>query len=152
MKKTLYTLFTMLLIVLLSSSCYTKKQSIRKFCKSDSVTVTIHDTITTETILSDTVFSASIDTLILTKDRLSIRYIKVRDSIYLSGEYKGDTLIITKEVKAPCLIPSVSSYSFNEWLEGQPFWVGLVVMAILIFALLFAVQTIIGAANKYASK
>ena len=152
MKKTLYTLFTMLLIVLLTSSCYTKKKAIEKFCKSDSVTVTIHDTIRTETLRVDSVFSAKLDTILLTNDRLSIRYIKVRDSIYLSGQCLGDSIIITKEVKVQTLCPSISSYSFNEWLEGQPFWISFIVMVILIFAILYLIQTIVSAANKYASK
>jgi hypothetical protein len=134
------------------SSCYTKKQAISKFCKSDSVSVTIHDTIRTETLRVDSVFSVNLDTILLTKDRLSIRYIKVRDSIYLSGECKGDSIIITKEIKVPCTIPSISSIRFNDWLEGQPFWVGLIVMLILIFALLYTFQTLAGAFDRYASK
>jgi hypothetical protein len=111
----------------------------------------IHDKIRTETFRVDTVFSAILDTILLTKDRLSIRYIKVRDSIYLSGECKGDTVYLTKEIKVPCTIPSISSYSFNEWLEGQPFWVGFIVMVILIFALLYAFQSIMEVFNKRAS-
>ena len=141
-----------LLALLLSQSCYTRKKAIRKFCKSDSVTMMIHDTIRTETLRVDSVFSVNLDTILLTKDRLSIRYIKVRDSIYLSGECKGDSIIITKQIKVPCTIPSISSIRFNEWLEGQPFWVGLIVMLILIFALLYTFQTLAGAFDRYASK
>jgi hypothetical protein len=141
-----------LLALLLSQSCYTKRKAIEKFCKSDSVTVTIHDTIRTETLRVDSVFSVNLDTILLTKDRLSIRYIKVRDSIYLSGECKGDTLYITKEIKVQTLCQSIGSYSFNEWLEAQPFWVGLIVMLILIFALLYTFQTLAGAFDRYASK
>jgi hypothetical protein len=141
-----------LLALLLSQSCYTRKRAIQKFCKSDSVSVTIRDTIRTETLRVDSVFSVNLDTILLTKDRLSIRYIKVRDSIYLSGECKGDSIIITKQIKVPCTIPSISSIRFNEWLEGQPFWVGLIVMLILIFALLYTFQTLAGAFDRYASK
>ena len=114
--------------------------------------MTIHDTIRTETLRVDSVFSVNLDTILLTKDRLSIRYIKVRDSIYLSGECLGDTIYLTKQIKVPCTIPSISSIRFNEWLEGQPFWVGLIVMLILIFALLYTFQTLAGAFDRYASK
>jgi hypothetical protein len=145
-------IIVIILALLMLSSCYTKKQSIRKFCKSDSVSVTIHDTIRTETLRVDSVFSVNLDTILLTKDRLSIRYIKVRDSIYLSGECLGDTIYLTKQIKVPCTIPSISSIRFNEWLEGQPFWVGLIVMLILIFALLYTFQTLAGAFDRYASK
>lgn len=116
------------------------------------MSVTIHDTIRTETLRVDSVFSVNLDTILLTKDRLSIRYIKVRDSIYLSGECKGDTIYYTKEVKVQTLCPSIGSYSFNEWLEAQPFWVGLIVMLILIFALLYTFQTLAVAFDRYASK
>ena len=137
---------------MLLSSCYSKRKAIEKFCKSDSVSVTIRDTIRTETLRVDSVFSVNLDTILLTKDRLSIRYIKLRDSIYLSGECKGDTIYYTKEIKVPCTIPSISSIRFNEWLEGQPFWVNLIVMVILIFALLYTFQTLAGAFDRYASK
>jgi hypothetical protein len=141
-----------ILALLMLNSCYTRKRAIEKFCKSDSVSVTIHDTIRTETLRVDSVFSVNLDTILLTKDRLSIRYIKVRDSIYLSGNCLGDTLYITKEVKVQTICPSISSYSFNQWLEGQPFWVGLIVMLILIFALLYTFQTLVDVFNKRQSK
>ena len=140
-----------ILALLLSQSCYTKRKAIEKFCKSDSVSVTIHDTIRTETLRVDSVFSVNLDTILLTKDRLSIRYIKVRDSIYLSGQCIGDTIYLTKQIKVPCTIPSISSIRFNEWLEGQPFWVGLIVMLILIFALLYTFQTLVEVFNKRQS-
>ena len=152
MKKTLYTLFTILLVISLTSCGTIRKKIIEKHCKSDSVTIIIHDTIKTESLRVDSVFYYDTDTITIVKDKLTIQYKKVRDSVYLSGTCEGDTLYITKEVKVQTICPSVSSYSFNEWLEGQPFWVGLVVMSILIFAILFAIQTIISAANKYASK
>jgi hypothetical protein len=145
-------IIVIILALLLSQSCYTRKRAIEKFCKSDSVSVTIRDTIRTETLRVDSVFSVNLDTILLTKDRLIIRYIKVRDSIYLSGECKGDTIYYTKEVKVQTICPSIGSYSFNEWLEGQPFWVGLIVMLILIFALLYTFQTIVEVFNKRASK
>ena len=152
MKKTLYTLSTILLVISLTSCGTIRKKIIEKHCKSDSITFIVHDTIRTETLRIDSVFSAKLDTILLTNDRLSIRYIKVRDSIYLSGQCLGDTIYLTKEVKVQTICPSVSSYSFNEWLEGQPFWIGFIVMVILIFAILYLIQTIVSAANKYASK
>jgi hypothetical protein len=143
--------YTIILLLLLTS-CYTKKQAINKFCKSDSISVIMRDTIVTQTIKTDTSFFYDIDTVLITKENLSIRYVKFRDSVYLTGKCKGDSIFITKEVKVQTLCPSISSYSFNEWLEGQPFWVGFIVMVILIFAILYLIQTIVSAANKYASK
>jgi hypothetical protein len=62
----------------------------------------------TETVHADTVFSTVLDTVILTKDKLSIRYIKVRDSIYLSGECVGDTVYITKEIPIRFTTPKLT--------------------------------------------
>jgi hypothetical protein len=100
---------TILFVVILLSSCYTKKQAIDKFCHQDTaeIVVRIHDTTIVESIITDTVFSASIDSFVVTKDKLVIKYLKIRDSIYLSGEYKGDTIYKIREiaVKAPCNCP-----------------------------------------------
>jgi hypothetical protein len=68
----------------------------------------IHDTIRTETIRADTFFSAKLDTFIVTNDRLTIRYKKVNDTIYLSGECLGDTIYLTKTIKVPHIIPKES--------------------------------------------
>ena len=134
------------------TSCYTRKKAIEKFCKSDSVSVTIRDTITTEKVTKDTIFSSLVDTIIITKNKLSIKYIKLHDSIYLSASCDSDTIYYTKEVKVQTLCPSIGSYSFNEWLEGQPFWVNLIVMFILILALLYLFHMVGEWANKRASK
>lgn len=123
--------------MVLCSGCYTKKKAIEKFCKSDSVSVIIHDTIRTETITTDTVFSTSLDTVIIKDGKLSIRYIKLRDSIYINGTCEGDTIYLTREVKAPCTIPSISSYSINDWLDGQSFFLQIGFYLILASALLF---------------
>lgn len=79
----------------LLSSCYTKKRAIEKFCSPTSYdsTIVLHDTIVVDSISHDTVFHARIDTVELTKDKLTIKYIRVKDSIYLSGEYAGDTIV-----------------------------------------------------------
>lgn len=95
------TIIIILFSILVTSSCYTKKKAIEKFCKQDSIEVTIHDTITTETIHVDSVFSSVLDTIILTKDKLTIRYYKIHDSIYLSGTMEADTIFYTKTIQVP---------------------------------------------------
>lgn len=102
--KTLY----IILISLILTGCYTKK-GCQKLCVVDTVstTLTIRDTIIVESIKTDTFFSASVDTFTLVKDNLVIKYKKVLDKVYLSGEYKGDTIYKTKQVfvKVPCTKP-----------------------------------------------
>jgi len=89
------------------TSCANAKRC-AKFCSPQDTVITIHDTVRTETIHADTVFSVVLDTVIMTKDKLTIRYIKVRDSIYLSGECVGDTVYITKQITIPFTIPKLT--------------------------------------------
>lgn len=141
-----------LLLIILTSSCYTKKKAIEKFCKSDSVSIIVHDTIKTETITTDTVFSTMLDTVIIKEGKLSIRYIKVRDSVYINGECEGDTIYLTKEVKVQSICPSPSSYTFTEWIGGQPYLVVGFFIVVFSLALFFIFQLIINILNRFASR
>jgi len=89
-----------LILILLLSSCYTKHQAIEKFCNQDtaSVIVTIHDTIITETIQTDTIFNEFVDSVYITKDKLEIVYVKKFGKIYIEGKCKGDTIYYEKKV------------------------------------------------------
>lgn len=138
--------------MMLCWGCYTKKKAIEKFCKSDSVSVIVHDTIRTETITTDTVFSKSLDTVIIKDGKLSIRYIKVRDSIYINGECEGDTIYLTKEVKVQSICRGPSSYTFTEWIGGQPYLVVGFFIVVFSLALIFIFQLIINALNRFASR
>ncbi len=62
-----------LLAITIMASCYTKKRAIEKFCTKDTLVVTLHDTIRTETIRTDTAFVYKGDTITITKDRLQIK-------------------------------------------------------------------------------
>ena len=59
-------------------------------------TITIYDTTIIESVKADTVFNADFDTIVITKEKLRIKLVHIRDSIYVSGECKGDT--ITKKI------------------------------------------------------
>ena len=89
------------------TSCANAKRC-AKFCSNQDTVITIHDTVRTETVKIDSVFSAYIDTIVLNKEKLTIRYIKVRDSIYLSGECVGDTVYITKEIPIRFTTPKLT--------------------------------------------
>ena len=103
-----------ILAVLFLSSCYTKNQSIRKFCSQDtaSVILTIHDTILIDSIQVDTVFSDTIDSVYITKDKLEIVYVKKFGKIYIEGKCKGDTIYYEKKVliEVPIDCPKLSWY------------------------------------------
>jgi hypothetical protein len=67
-----------LLIIILFTSCYTKKKAIEKFCQSDTTTIVVRDTIYTESVKHDTTFSERVDSIYIEKDRLRIIYKKKR--------------------------------------------------------------------------
>jgi len=102
-----------LLAITIMASCYTKKRAIEKFCTKDTLVVTLHDTIRTETIKHDTAFVYKGDTITITKDRLQIKYYRVNDTTYIEGTCIGDTIYITKSVKVPTLQPK--PHPFKWW-------------------------------------
>ena len=65
---------------------------------------TVVDTVViiTPTVKTDTIFSSVPgDTVTITKDKLTVKYVKLAgDSVYIEGECKSDTVV--KVVKLPC--------------------------------------------------
>ena len=102
--------------MLFSSCLYTKKAAIKKFCKQDSVLVSVivQDTFYVKEISVDTFFKASIDSFTIIKDRLEIRYKKIGEKIYIQGQCKGDTIYKTKlvHVQVPIKVKKL------EWWES----------------------------------
>jgi hypothetical protein len=96
-------------------SCYTKQGAIKRFCSNDTTTLIIRDTIRTETVKHDTSFIYRGDTVTITKDKLVIRYFRVNDTTYISGECIGDTIYITKSVKIPTIQPKPHPFKWY-WL------------------------------------
>ena len=104
-----------LLAITIMASCYTKKRAIDKFCTKDTLVVTLHDTIRTETIKHDTAFVYKGDTITIVKDKLMIKYFRVNDTTYIEGKCLGDTLYITKTIKVPTIQPKPSPFKW-WWL------------------------------------
>jgi hypothetical protein len=96
-------------------SCYTKHGAIKRFCSNDTTTLIIRDTIRTETIKHDTSFIYKGDTVTITKDKLVIRYFRVNDTTYISGECIGDSIYITRYVKVPTIQPKPHPFKWY-WL------------------------------------
>ena len=94
-----------LLILFIFISCSPIKRHSRLVRKypfvhtTDSVKLIDTIRLTTNKVVSDTVVHESLlyDTIILTKDNLSVRVIKIRDSIYINGQC--DTIFIDKVVE-----------------------------------------------------
>lgn len=138
------------------SSCYTKKQAVKKFCRQDSVSaeILVHDTFWTKTVQTDTVVSLKVDSFTLIKDNLIIRYRKVFDSIFIQGECTGDTIYREKlvQVMVPITTPGASAIEFNEWLNSQPLHTRLGFYLIFLLALIALLSVIWHRVMKWASR
>ena len=109
-------------------------------CRTTEVTVeknvTVNDTTYTETIKADTTFNAIKDTVILEKEKLTIKYIRVRDSVYLSGQCAGDTIYKTISVpvyhtiKCPELTRIEMAYKLR-WFILFVFFLGLITSTLI---------------------
>jgi hypothetical protein len=113
------------LLISIVSGCYTKKTAIEKFCKQYKADTTIvrHDTIVMDSTRIDSVFSTIIDSVFIQQGKLSIKYIKMRDSILLSGKYDSDTIvrIDTIKVTIPIFIPNCNKTTIERIRDARNF-------------------------------
>ena len=92
-----------LILILFSCSPIKRHQRlVRKYPfvhTTDSVKLIDTIKLTTNKVISDTVIHESLlfDTIILTKDNLTVRVLKIRDSIYINGQC--DTIFIDKIIE-----------------------------------------------------
>jgi hypothetical protein len=133
--KNIYAILIAILYCLICS-CYTKQQAIDKFCSKDtaSVMVTIHDTIRTETIKTDTMFNETVDSVYITKDKLEIVYIKKFGKVYIEGKCKGDTIYYEKKVLVEVPIDCPKQSWFDQMILEAKWWI-LIIIAILILVI-----------------
>ena len=112
--------FSLILLVLLSS-CYTKKRAIEKFCSQDSNIIVINriDTFIVKEIKHDTIFSIEVDSVFIQRDKLQIVYKRFKDSIYIQGKCIADTIIQIKPItlKVPCNCKSCELVWYYKWFN-----------------------------------
>ena len=133
--KSIYSILIAILYCLICS-CYTKQQAIDKFCSKDTaqVILTIHDTIITETIRTDTIFNDDVDSVYITKDKLEIVYVKKFGKVYIEGKCKGDTIYYEKKVLIEVPIDCPKQSWFDQMILEAKWWL-LVIIAILILVI-----------------
>jgi|LakMenE01Jun11ns_1017448.scaffolds.fasta_scaffold9813719_3 hypothetical protein len=126
-----------LIVTLMLSSCgcnYHLKKVEKKCGYSTSTeVVTFHDTIYTERIVKDTIFSFtnSSDTIILKQDNLQIKYFyNTHDStVYIKGECKTDTIYKDRVVT---INNKTYEWSLKEAIKSNLLWIGLILFIVLI--------------------
>ena len=126
-----------LIVTLMLSSCgcnYHLKKVEKKCGYSTSTeVVTFHDTIYTERVVKDTIFSFtnSSDTVILKQDNLQIKYFyNTHDStVYIKGECKTDTIYKDRVVT---INNKTYEWSLKEAIKSNLLWIGLILFIVLI--------------------
>lgn len=131
-----------LIVTLMLSSCgcnYHLKK-VKKKCGYSTSTevVTFHDTIYTERIVKDTIFSFtnSSDTVILKQDNLQIKYFyNTHDStVYIKGECKTDTIYKDRVVT---INNKTYEWSLKEAIKSNLLWIGLILFIVLILLMAY---------------
>lgn len=116
-----------LIALLLICACTPEKKLRRILSRHPELirtdTIWQRDTTIIKEIRADTVFSnsSSRDTIVLQKDRLTIRYYHTRDSVYLQGECAGDTIYKDR----PVYVNTVQSKD-----EDWPLWLKIVIVIV----------------------
>ena len=113
---------TYIIISLLFVGC-SANWHIKKAIKKDpsiliTDTITVLDTlrVITNNVSTDSTFILSRDTVIIKKDKLTIKHYYYRDSIYLWGECESDTIYKPFEVKVPVDRIIINEPLFPRWL------------------------------------
>lgn len=135
------------IIYCLLCSCYTKK-GCEQFCKTDTTTrnIIIRDTIVVQSVKADTVFSIKTDSFTIIKNNLIIKYKRLHDSIYISTDYKGDTIYKTKtiyiknECKEVINKPTFKEKIITQATKGFAFF-GLLALVIVSFRYIISKAT-----------
>jgi len=96
-------------------------------------TLNVHDTTITERVVKDTILNWNnlYDTAYIYKDKLSIRVVRVNDSIYINGECASDTIYKTIEVPYNYIQPINKSKGF-DW-KIVMYIVGILAIIYLLF-------------------
>jgi len=124
--------FVLILILISCSPIKRHQRLVNKYPfvhTTDSVRLIDTIRLTTNKVVSDTVVHKSLlyDTIILTKDNLSVKVLKIRDSIYIEGEC--DTILIDKIIERK--VPVKYYETKNEINLSLLIW--LISLALLIF-------------------
>lgn len=127
--------YLVILLFLNSCSCDWHLQRAEAKCgKLSNDTITVHDTIVTKMVTSDTVFKYFVkDSVIVREGKLIMKYYyNSHDStVYLQGKCISDTII--KEIKVPYEKTVVKVDYFPDWLK----WVGGIIGVLFVLLIIY---------------
>lgn len=123
-----------IILIFILTSCSSQwhlKKAIKKdptILKVDTIKVVDTVQFITKEVHTDSVFKLTSDTIIIQKDRLTMKHYYTRDSVYLWGECASDTIIQVREVKVPFEKVVYNESFFPKWV-----WFLFFVLIILLF-------------------
>tara|TARA_R110000744_G_scaffold168571_1_gene286298 strand:+ start:26196 stop:26672 length:477 start_codon:yes stop_codon:yes gene_type:complete len=142
--------FLILLLVFATSCCSTRLCKIERAEKRitkitnkfpellSKDTLIIKDTVTFNEVIADTSFiynPLALDTIIITKDKLTIKYIKKDSIIYLSGNCEADTIYITNTIPYNKIV--VRELTWRESLKNYGYFLFSIAALLLVVRICF---------------
>jgi len=95
-------------------------------------TLLVHDTLVMAAIVADTSIPLTrlTDTVVISRDKLEIKLVKIRDTIHVTGTCKADTIV--REVRVPVEKIKLVKEEAGGWLSKLP-WIilGLIVIVVI---------------------
>ena len=120
-----------IILILILCSCTPQKRIDRIVRKHPellkSEIIIIRDTIITKSVSTDTIFNINFDTINIEKKKLSVRLIRINDTIQVFAECKEDTIYFEKIIE----VDKIQVNEKNNWI-----WI-LIVLAILVIINIF---------------
>ena len=102
--------------------------------KPEVSTIVMHDTIYTDRVVSDTiVVTKPQDTIVMEKERLRVRVVRINDTLRIEGECEADTIYRTKTIKVPVKVVE------SRW----PWWAAPLLWALCVLAVIYAVKRVL---------
>lgn len=102
--------------------------------KPEVSTIVMHDTIYTDRVVADTiVVTQPQDTIVMEKERLRVRVVRINDTLRIEGECEADTIYRTTTIEVPVKVVE------SRW----PWWARPVLWAVCVLAFIYAVKRIV---------
>ena len=94
-------------------------------------TIVMHDTIYTDRVVSDTiVVTKAQDTIVMEKERLRVRVVRINDTLRIEGECEADTIYRTTTIEVPVKVVE------SRW----PWWSRPLLWALFVLSVIYAVK------------
>lgn len=119
-------------VLMVGCSCEQKLMRARKNCPELFVPVVVSDTLVVPDIRVDTTFLLSpteTDTFVIARERLSVKLVRHRDTVFTELFVAGDTVIKTQVIEVPTKVVKCDSFSMFRLCGG------ILLTAILLFIL-----------------